>query len=99
MPRPRGGDWLEDEIRSLWGQGVDVLVSLLTPDEMAELALVNDAAASELLGIQFLSFAIDDRSVPANTTEALEFVHSLRQMRLEGTIVVIHCRAGIGVLP
>ena len=39
LPRPRSGDWLEDEIRSLRGQGIDVLVSLLTPDETAELGL------------------------------------------------------------
>ena len=31
MPRPRGGDWLEDEIRGLKRFGVDILVSLLTP--------------------------------------------------------------------
>lgn len=78
IPRPRGGDWLEEEIRSLKGQGVDVLVSLLTPDEMAELALVKEAAACESLGIQFLSFPINDRSVPASTPEALEFVRLLR---------------------
>ena len=29
MPRPRGGDWLEDEIRSLKVSGVDAVVSLL----------------------------------------------------------------------
>jgi hypothetical protein len=33
MPRPRGGDWLEDEIRSLRSQ-------------MSELALVNEAAGA-----------------------------------------------------
>ena len=39
MPRPRGGDWLEDEIRSLRLEGVDVLVSLLTETEARELEL------------------------------------------------------------
>ena len=29
LPRPRGGDWLEDEIRELKRAGVGVLVSLL----------------------------------------------------------------------
>lgn len=36
MPRPRGGDWLGDETRSLAKAGVGVLVSLLTADESAE---------------------------------------------------------------
>lgn len=30
MPRPRGGDWLEDEIVSLNKMGISVLVSTLT---------------------------------------------------------------------
>jgi hypothetical protein len=39
VPRPRGGDWLEDEIRAWRDAGLDVAVSLLTPDEAAELGL------------------------------------------------------------
>jgi len=96
MPRPRGDDWLGDEIRSLRSQGVDVLVSLLTTGEIEELDLADEAAACRSIGIQFLSFPIDDRSVPANTRAALEFVRLLRQLRLDGRTVVIHCRAGIG---
>jgi hypothetical protein len=30
MARPRGGDWLIDEIKALRASGVDILVSLLT---------------------------------------------------------------------
>ena len=38
-PRPRGGDWLDDEMR-MWHQfGVDRVVSLLMPDEVAEFDL------------------------------------------------------------
>ena len=39
MSRPRGGDWLEDEIKSLGTQKVDVIVSLLTQEEVLELEL------------------------------------------------------------
>src|SRR5437016_6316142 len=42
LPRPRGGDWLEDEVRSLRACGVDVLVSLLTRDEAMELDLAGE---------------------------------------------------------
>src|SRR5215472_3508891 len=37
--RPRGGDWLEDELRSWREAGVDLSVSLLEPDEAAQLDL------------------------------------------------------------
>ena len=40
VPRPRGGEWLEDEIRSWKQAGVNVVVSLLTNDEITELGLV-----------------------------------------------------------
>jgi hypothetical protein len=55
MPRPRGGDWLEDEMISLHQQGVNVLVSLLKPDEVTELHLEEEPAFCATVGIQFLS--------------------------------------------
>ncbi len=39
MPRPRGDDWLEDEIISFKKAGVSVVVSLLTLPEIKELFL------------------------------------------------------------
>jgi hypothetical protein len=33
VPRPRGGDWLEDEVAHIKRAGVDVLVSMLQADE------------------------------------------------------------------
>jgi protein-tyrosine phosphatase len=96
MPRPRGGGWLEDEIRSLRKQGMDVLVSLLTATEVEELDLADEEASCRTLGLHFLSFPILDRSVPDSTPAALEFARSLSQLRLDGKTIVIHCRAGIG---
>jgi len=40
---PRGGDWLEDEIKSWRGAGFDVIVSLLTPAEIEEMDLSGEA--------------------------------------------------------
>jgi len=37
--RPRGGDWLEDEVKSWRRAGLDIIVSLLTPDEEEALDL------------------------------------------------------------
>ncbi len=39
MARPRGGDWLLDEVKALREAGVDVLVSLLTSEEEKEFDL------------------------------------------------------------
>ncbi len=41
VPRPRGGDWLEDEVRAWRAAGIDVVVSLLTDDEVRELGLAD----------------------------------------------------------
>ena len=39
VARPRGGDWLEDEVRALREAGITVLVSMLTAEEGEELGL------------------------------------------------------------
>ncbi len=44
MPRPRGNDWLEDEVSSLVSEGVQFVVSLLTKDEVSELGLEREGA-------------------------------------------------------
>ncbi len=96
MPRPRGGDWLEDEIRSLLLQGVDVVVSLLEPEEIAELELENERACCEVSGITFLSFPIPDRKIPSSNQQAKAFIRELTELLAGGKSIVIHCRQGIG---
>jgi protein-tyrosine phosphatase len=96
LPRPRGGDWLEDEIRSLRDQGVNVVVSLLTAEEVEELCLELEPVLCRAEGIEFLTFPIDDRDVPSNEQDACDFVRTLHQRVAQGRSVVIHCRAGIG---
>ena len=49
--RPRGGDWLEDEISAWQRAGVDTVVSLLTIDEERDLALEREALASRAAGM------------------------------------------------
>jgi hypothetical protein len=51
MPRPRGGDWLEDEIRSLRDSNVDIVVSLLEQAEIDELDLRDEPGCCENYGI------------------------------------------------
>jgi protein-tyrosine phosphatase len=96
MPRPRAGDWLEDEIKSLRVAGVDVIVSLLTPGEVAELGLTDEPAACRANQIEYSSFPIPDRQVPTNPTAAVALAHDICRWLEAGKGVAIHCRAGIG---
>jgi protein-tyrosine phosphatase len=95
-PRPRGGDWLEDEVRSWRQAGLNVIVSLLTEDEIADLDLTQEAELSKAEGLQFLAFPIVDRSVPSSRSAAVDFVRTLEQALAKGKNLVIHCRQGIG---
>jgi protein-tyrosine phosphatase len=95
-PRPRGGDWLEDEVRSLRECGVDVLVCLLTEEEVAEMGLTREAECCTTCGIQFVSFPIPDRCTPSSAQELFRVVRALAGLVAESKSVAIHCRQGVG---
>ena len=96
MPRPRGGDWLEDEVISLRDSGADVVVSLLENEELTELELVEEQSLCEKRGLQYISFPIPDRNVPESAQETARLGDMLAQLASKGENVVIHCRQGIG---
>ena len=96
MPRPRGGDWLEDEVHSLRELGVDVVVSLLERQEAEELDVLKEEACCASKGISFLSFPIRDRDVPTSVEETRKFARAIFDQLGSGKNVAIHCRAGIG---
>ena len=96
LPRPRGGDWLEDEVRSWKRLGIDIVVSLLTPQEMAELELVDEQKFCSANGIEFLSLPVPDRGVPPSQEAVLSVVRRLDARMAAGKSVGIHCRQGIG---
>ena len=96
VPRPRGGDWLLDDLRSLKAAGIDVLVSLLTQAEADELGLSSEAEGCKEVGIQFLVFPIGDRSVPSSAAAFSRFTEQADSELKKHCAVGIHCRAGIG---
>src|SRR5215472_3224195 len=57
-PRPRGEDWLEDDIRLLQRAGIDVVVSALTQVEAEELGLLREGQCCQNNGLEFHSFPI-----------------------------------------
>jgi protein-tyrosine phosphatase len=97
--RPRGGDWLEDEVAGWRKQGVDVVVSLLTPSENEELDLKEEGKFSQARGIRFISFPIQDRGVPPFSPNVEKLVEELGSEIKRGKSVAVHCRQGIGRSP
>ena len=53
--RPRGGDWLEDEMAHWHHSGVDTVLSLLSPDEEHTLGLGKEADTVRAQGMDFIS--------------------------------------------
>jgi protein-tyrosine phosphatase len=94
--RPRGGDWLVDEVKEWKRTGICTIVSLLETQEEQDLDLVDEASEVRSKGLEFVSLPIPDRQVPkseAGLGLALEKIeHSLSK----GNNVLIHCRQGVG---
>ena len=99
VARPRGGDWLEDEVQSWRQAGLDVIVSLLTEDEIEELNLAQELLHCQVHEIEFLNFAIEDRSVPASRDEAMQLFEQLHEMLGSGQSIGVHCSGGLGRSP
>ncbi len=96
FPRPRGGDWLDEEVQSWKQAGLDAVVSLLMPDEVAEFQLEQEAQTCRNHGIEFLSMGIPDRGVPASRAETSKLLTRIYGLLADGQSVGIHCRQGIG---
>lgn len=96
VPRPRGHDWLADDLSLLRRAGVDVIVSALTPTESEELGLADEAERCRDSGIQFISFPVEDRMVPVSESEFNDLLESIDEFLHKGSAVGVHCRAGIG---
>lgn len=95
MPKPRGGDWLEDDMAAVRRAGVDVLVSALTPDEAEELDLVAEPDIADRAGIEFHAFPIPDRGLP-DRAALRTLVAALTRRLSSDAHVAVHCRFGIG---
>ena len=94
--RPRGGDWLQDEIAGWRRAGVNAIVSLLTHEEEADLDLREEAAEAKVQGLRFRSFPIQDRQVPRSESESATMLEQLDADLSSGMNVMVHCRQGVG---
>jgi len=96
VPRPRGGDWLRDDLLGLRNDGIDVLVSLLSDFEAKALGLSEEGAVAEQLGMRFISHPIPDRELPNDVAGFRQLVANLGIDVRAGKTVGAHCRACIG---
>ena len=95
-PRPRGGEWLPDEVAGWRRAGVDQVLCLLEIQEVRELDLDQEAALCEAAGIMFHGFAIADRGTPGSLHKLEPLLAELHGKLVDGKAVAVHCRAGIG---
>ena len=96
MPRPRGGDWLLDEVSAWRAASLGHVVCLLESAETRSLDLADEGRLCKKAGIQFTNFPIVDRGVPASVRGTLTLVDDLLDQINRGLAIAIHCRAGIG---
>jgi hypothetical protein len=94
--RPRGGDWLDDEIAMLSRLGVGLVVSLLCDDEQIEFGLEDEAASCARHQIEFVSLPVPDRGVQSDTATFIGCVNRLACLVRNGTSVTMHCRQSVG---
>ena len=98
VPRPRG-EWLEDEAEAWAAAGLDVIVSMLEAEETSAFDLEREAEFCAANGIEFISFPVTDRSVPALNQSFWQLTEKLKSRLLNGKNVGIHCRQSIGRAP
>lgn len=94
--RPRGGDWLQDDIADWKRAGVNTVLSLLTPTEQQELHLRDEAQEVRKQELEFVSFPIPDREIPRSESQLGEVLEQLSRSLSDGRNVVVHCRQGVG---
>jgi protein-tyrosine phosphatase len=93
---PRGGKWLSEEFARWRREGVDTVLSLLTPQDQQVLDLRYEAIEAEANGMEFWSFPIPDHDVPHSDVQLARVLESLDKELASGTNVAVHCFAGIG---
>src|SRR5690242_352668 len=90
LARPRGGDWLLDEAIAWHDIGLNVVISLLEPEESAQLQLEEEAAAAAQSGVDFHQFPIADRGVPSSKQVVAQLAIDMVNILDTGRSVTVH---------
>src|SRR5258708_1451096 len=84
LPRPRGGDWLEDEVRAWRSAGIDVAISTLGSDEISELDIAAEPEVCRANKIDFLALPIVDRGLPSSPLAVADLARRLEEKLAQG---------------
>ena len=97
IAHPRGDDWEADELGSLAGSGVSVLVSALTTAEQQRLGFGSTSATAARLGVDFLPFPVGEGGIARDdAAKVVGLAGRLAAQVSAGRFVVTQCFAGIG---
>lgn len=96
VPRPTGGNSLQEEMIAMRAAGIDVVVSMLESAEARELGLEQEEMAARNAGIRFVNFPVPDHGTPTDTEAFERMLEFLDKAMLEGKRVGVHCRGCIG---
>lgn len=94
--RPRGGDWLEDELLRMKQGGIQILASMLEEEEAESLVLSDERKIATNVGLEFLSYPVPDRTTPTEISTFSRFVSEIADHLRAGRRVGVHCRGSIG---
>ena len=94
--RPRGGEWLQDEVAEWKGAGIGAVLSLLTAEEEKEFDLIKEGQTIRTGGLEFSSFPIADMHVPRSEAKLAQTLEQVLARLWSGKNVLVHCRQGIG---
>ena len=94
--RPRGNDWLDDEVTAWKRSGFTDVVSMLEEAEEADLGLSGESIACSNQGIGFHPLPVPDRGLPHDDILFQETVEKIVERLSAGASVAVHCRQGIG---
>jgi protein-tyrosine phosphatase len=94
--RPRGDEWLENDLKRIQMAGIQTIISTIEAWEARALGLAEEGPMLEHLGIRFISYPMQDRSVPFDREDFTAFVKRLGTRLQGGEKIGVHCRGCIG---
>jgi protein-tyrosine phosphatase len=95
-PQPAPHEWLRADLAAWKDQGADIVVSLLSDDEMQMGGLTDEPKHCRDVGLEFQQFPIADHGLPESAEAFLELIETLHAEAQRGRAIVVHCFAGIG---
>jgi protein-tyrosine phosphatase len=95
-PQPVPHEGLREDLADWKSQGADIVVSLLSDDEVYLDGLTDEADVCRALGLEFHRFPITDHGLPDSEDAFVDLIERLHARRQDNLAIVVHCFAGIG---